>query len=75
MFSQPAISAQLQGNQPGQLTLTWPSVPNLLYDIQGTTNLSDGFTAIIQSSIPATPPTNAVTVPAINGNYFYRLSF
>jgi hypothetical protein len=75
MFSQPTISARNQGNQPGQLTLTWPSVPNLLYDIQGATNLSDGFTAIIQSSITATPPTNTVTIPATNGNYFYRLSF
>ena len=75
MFGLPTISGRFQGEQPGYLTLTWPSVARLLYHIQGTTNLSDGFKAITQSNILATPPTNVITVPVTNGSYFYRLKF
>jgi hypothetical protein len=75
MFGPPSISGRFQSGQMDYLTLTWQSVTGLLYNIEGTTNLSGGFKEIIQSNILATPPTNIITVPATNGSYFYRLRF
>jgi hypothetical protein len=75
MFAPPAISPRFQGGQPGHLTLTWQSVAGLLYSIEGATNLSSGFTAMAQSNILATSPTNIVTVPMTNSSHFYRLRF
>ena len=74
MFGPPTMSGRFQGGQPNYLTLTWQSIPNLLYNIEGTTNLANSFPAITQSNILATA-TNIFTVPATNGSYFYRLRF
>ena len=66
MFNPPSIAGLFQASQPGYLTLNWPSVPGLLYSIQSTTNLLNGFTGIVQSNILATPPTNTFNVPMTN---------
>ena len=75
MFSPPSIVAQVQPGQPGSLTLTWQSVTSLLYSIQWTTNLLDGFSGVMQSNILATSPTNTFSLPVTNAPCFYRLVF
>ena len=76
MFIEPPSFKRLSvADQPGYLTLSWPSVTGLLYSIQWTTNLLNGFTGVVQSNILATPPTNTVAVPLTNQRSFYRLGF
>jgi hypothetical protein len=75
MFSPPSITGQFQAGQSGSLTLNWQSVTGLLYSIQGTTNLADGFSEVMQSNIVATPPTNTFSVPVTNARGFYRLVY
>ena len=45
------------------------------FTIEYTTNFPGGFTGIVQTNILATPPQNVVTVPATDGNRYYRLRF
>jgi len=61
--------------QPGAVDLSWSSAAGEYFTIESTTNLLNGFTTVEQSDISATPPRNVVTVPAINGNRYYRLRF
>jgi hypothetical protein len=75
MFNPPALTPQLRAGLPETLALSWPSVTNLLYSIEWTTNLSTGFTGLVQSNILATPPTNTIAVPMTNDRSFYRLRF
>jgi hypothetical protein len=75
MFNPPTLTPQLRAGQPKTLALSWPSVTNLLYSIEWTTNLLAGFTGLVQSNILATPPTNTVAVPMTNDRSFYRLRF
>jgi hypothetical protein len=75
MFSPPSITGSLPAGQPGFLTLNWQSVTGLLYSIQGTTKLVEGFSGVMQSNIVATPPTNSFSVPVTNAQGFYRLVY
>jgi hypothetical protein len=75
MFSLPSILGHVRADQPGSVTLSWQSVTGLLYSIQWTTNLLEGFTGLVQSNILATPPTNTIAVPLTNERCFYRLAF
>ncbi|TAK93798.1 MAG: hypothetical protein EPO07_17650, partial [Verrucomicrobia bacterium] len=61
--------------QPGQLDLRWASATGEFFNIEYTTNLAAGFTTLLLANVPATPPTNSVTVTATNANCFYRLKF
>jgi hypothetical protein len=75
MFNSPSLSGLLRADQPGYLALKWQSVAGLLYSIQYTTNLLNGFTSVVQSNIMATPPTNTFNTPVTNTTGFYRLVF
>ncbi|MBM4148997.1 MAG: hypothetical protein FJ224_08125 [Lentisphaerae bacterium] len=46
---------------PGEFVVRWQSVSNKFYTLQATTNLLDGFTLILGTNIPATPPENVHT--------------
>jgi hypothetical protein len=61
--------------QPGCADLTWASATGEYFTIQYSTDLAGGFSSTLQSNILATPPTNLITVPMINGNGYYRLQF
>jgi alpha-tubulin suppressor-like RCC1 family protein len=61
--------------QPGQIDLSWASATGEFFSVEYTTNLAAGFAALLLTNVPATPPTNSVTVTATNGNCFYRLKF
>jgi alpha-tubulin suppressor-like RCC1 family protein len=61
--------------QPGFANLSWTSSTGAFFTIEYTTNLSAGFANTVQTNILATPPQNVMTVPATNGNRFYRLRF
>ena len=63
--------------QPGYADLTWSSSTGAYFSIEYATNLSAGFSSLLQSfsNLLATPPTNLVKVamPDIQG--YYRLKF
>ncbi len=61
--------------QPGSADLSWTSAMGEYFTIEYATDLLAGFTATLQTNILATPPQNVLTVPATNGNRFYRLRF
>jgi alpha-tubulin suppressor-like RCC1 family protein len=61
--------------QPGYANLTWSSATGEYFAVEYTTNLAAGFAETLQSNILATPPSNLVTVPMTNGQYYYRLRF
>jgi len=75
MFSPPSLLGLFQAGQPGSLTLNWQSVTGLLYSIQCTTNLSAGFSGMMQTNILATPPMNTYSLPVTNPRSFYRLVY
>lgn len=55
----PELSAPLISPE-GQAVLTWSSVPNHVYAVLQSTNLSGGFSPLA-TNIPATPPINSYT--------------
>jgi alpha-tubulin suppressor-like RCC1 family protein len=61
--------------QPGQIDLAWSSATGEYFTVESATNLPGGFTGIVQTNILATPPQNVVTVPATDGNCYFRLRF
>jgi hypothetical protein len=61
--------------QPGYADLSWTSATGEYFTIEYATNLLSGFTGIVKANILATPPQNLATVPATNGNRYYRLKF
>jgi hypothetical protein len=70
------LPLKIQPNiQPGQVDLSWASATGEFFNVECTTNLAAGFTALLLTNVPATPPANLVTVTATNGNCFYRLKF
>src|SRR6266404_6201705 len=71
-----ALPLSIKGSpQPASVDLCWSSATGEYFTIESTTNLLNGFTSVEQSDILATPPQNVVTVPATNGNRYYRLRF
>jgi alpha-tubulin suppressor-like RCC1 family protein len=60
--------------QPGFADLHWSSSTGEYFTVEYSANPAHGFVAF-QSNILATPPLNTISVPATNGNYFYRLRF
>ena len=66
------VSPQSDGGKGS--VLSWPSVTNRLYDIQFTTNLSNGFSEWL-TNLPATPPLNSFldTQHTSQANAFYRV--
>jgi subtilisin family serine protease len=60
---------------PNKYALRWPSTPGLFYRLLGSTNLEAGFTQVILTNIPATPPLNTLSAPALPSASpeFYRL--
>ena len=44
-----------------EIVVTWHSASNLEYSVYGATNMTDGFNALLQDGIPATPPFNSYT--------------
>ncbi len=70
------LPLKIQRNaQPGQYDLSWASATGEFFNVEYTTNLAAGFTALLLTNVLATPPTNSVTVTATNGDCFYRLKF
>ena len=63
------------GPQPASVDLCWSSATGEYFTIESTTNLLNGFTSVEQSDILATSPQNVLTLPATNGNRYYRLRF
>jgi alpha-tubulin suppressor-like RCC1 family protein len=61
--------------QPGHVDLSWSSATGEFFSVEYTTNLAQGFTALLVTNVPATPPVNVVTTAATNGLRFYRLKF
>ncbi len=61
--------------QPGYADLSWTSATGEYFNVEYSTNLAAGFTALLLTNVPATPPTNLVTVTATNAARFYRLRF
>ncbi len=59
----------------GSADLSWKSSTGEYFCIEYTTNIMDGFTNIFQSNILANPPTSTVTVPMIDRQGYYRLTF
>ena len=52
----------------------WTSVSNKFYSIRGTTNLLDGFPAVLDHGVPADPPVNARTLTVDEaGSVFLQL--
>ena len=70
-----AWTGRSPGAQPGHIDLAWSSATGEYFTIEYTTNPPGGFTGIVQTNILATPPQNVVTVPATDGNRYYRLRF
>jgi hypothetical protein len=60
---------------PGYANLSWSSTTGAYFSVESTTNLSTGFSSVLQNNILATPPTNQVTVPMTNASTYYRLKF
>ncbi len=60
---------------PGYANLSWFSTTGAYFSVEYTTNLSAGFSSVLQNNILATPPTNLFTVPLSDGQGFYRLKF
>lgn len=60
---------------PGYASLSWSSTTGAYFSVEYTTNLSAGFSSVLQNNILATPPTNLFTVPMSDGQGFYRLKF
>jgi hypothetical protein len=71
----PPILNPQRSVQPESVDLNWTSVTGASYSIEFSTNLLDGFSAILQSNVLATPPSNSITVPMTNDRSFYRLRF
>jgi len=63
------------GAQLGYADLSWTSATGEYFTIEYATDFLTGFSGIVQSNVLATPPQIVVTVPATNGNRFYRLKF
>jgi alpha-tubulin suppressor-like RCC1 family protein len=61
--------------QPGYADLSWTSATGEYFTIEYATDFLTGFSGIVQSNVLATPPQNVVTVPATDGNRYYRLRF
>jgi len=61
--------------QPGRVDLSWASASGEFFNVEYTTNLAQGFGAILFTNIQGTPPMNVLTVPLTNGAAFYRLRF
>ena len=67
----PMLSIQLAN---GVVTIEWSSASNEFYSVEGASDLSSGFTNIVQH-IPSTPPKNVyLDVSATNAfQFFYRI--
>jgi hypothetical protein len=61
--------------QSGYADLTWSSTTGAYFSVEYTTNLSAGFSSVVQSNILATPPTNQIKFPMADVQGFYRLKF
>ena len=61
--------------QAGYADLSWSSTTGAYFSVQYTTNLAAGFGTLVQSNLPATPPTNSVKLPLPGTRGFYRLKF
>jgi alpha-tubulin suppressor-like RCC1 family protein len=59
----------------GYANLSWSSTTGAYFSVEYSTNLSAGFSSVLQNNILATPPTNLFTVPMSEGQGFYRLKF
>ncbi len=69
------LSLRLERSAPGFANLRWNSATGEYFSIECATNLMTGFNGVLESNLLATPPTNTVTLPATNGNRYYRLKF
>lgn len=63
------------GALPGYSDLRWSSATGEFFTVEYSTNLSAGFTCVLQSNILATPPENVMSVPNQDGPFYYRLKF
>lgn len=59
----------------GSVDLMWSSSTGECFSIEYSSNLTSGFSGVIQSNILATPPSNVLTLDATNGSRYYRLRF
>ena len=61
---------------PSGTVLRWPSAEGRLYTVSKSTNLTDGFTLILATDLPATPPLNTFTdtTAAAQSGGCYRIS-
>jgi hypothetical protein len=63
------------GAQPGNAVLSWTSATGEFFDVEYSTNVLAGFTRVLLTNVPSTPPINLITVPVTNGVRFYQLRF
>jgi alpha-tubulin suppressor-like RCC1 family protein len=59
----------------GYADLTWSSTTGAYFSIEYSTNLTKGFTGVLQTNLLATPPTNLLSVLMANDHAYYRLKF
>lgn len=61
---------------PTALVLNWQSATGRNYSVRSTADLTNGFTNVVHSGIPADAPRNAATVDvsAVEGLTFYRIA-
>jgi alpha-tubulin suppressor-like RCC1 family protein len=68
------LPLNVASTSPGYANLSWSCATGEYFSVEYSTNPANGFT-IWQGNLLATPPTNQISVPIINGQSFYRLKF
>lgn len=68
-----AISDLAPSAVSSNLVFTWHSASGKFYSVDFATSLLSGFTGILSSNIPATPPVNTYTAPVDRAGEFYRI--
>jgi hypothetical protein len=73
--SRVGLALNLAQSTPGFVDLRWKSATGEYFSLEYSTNITDGFTGVLQTNILASPPTNTVTVPTTNDRRYFRLRF
>jgi hypothetical protein len=70
----PFLSTPQYSPSVGSVTLTWPAVPGLTYQLQDTTNLSQHSWTVLSTNFPGTNSAITISIPAGSGpQHFYRV--
>jgi alpha-tubulin suppressor-like RCC1 family protein len=68
------LPLNIAAGAPGFVNLSWSCSTGQFFNVEFSTNLTEGFIGW-QNNVLATPPTTVVSVPLTNGASFYRLRF